>query len=211
MLGSQFAGKRLLEYKGILKKLKALGFTRVFSSNLADSLGISASLVRKDFSTLSTSGNKRGGYKIDELLGEINRLLHKDVVTEAVLVGVGKLGAALLGYRGFEEEKIEFIAAFDDDPAKIREERRVPIYPIDKLPAFIVGKNIRIGVLAVPEEAAQRVADIMVLAGVKGFLNFAPGRLVLPPDCHENHIDLAMELERLVFQVGNGDKEVKSG
>jgi redox-sensing transcriptional repressor len=192
---------RLLEYKNTLRKLKALGFTRVYSSNLADTLGISSSLVRRDFGVLDTSGNKRGGYRIDDLLGEIARVLRKDTISEAVLVGAGKLGAALVGHGGFEEESIKFVAAFDSDRSKLTQDGPVPVYHTDDLVGYVTQHGIKIAALAVPTQVVQRLADLLVLAGVKGFLNFASIRLVLPGDCFENHVDLAMELEKLVYQV----------
>ncbi|MBD3243681.1 MAG: redox-sensing transcriptional repressor Rex [Chitinivibrionales bacterium] len=194
---------RLLEYKNILKKLKGLGFSRVFSSNLADSLGISASLVRKDFSVLDTAGNKRGGYQIDELLDEIHHMVRRTEVTRAVIAGVGKIGSALLNYQGFHEENIRFEAAFEIDPSKIDPDAPVPVFHIDEITTFIPRNGIEIAVLAVPGAVVQRVADLMVLSGVKGFLNFAPVRLVLPKSCYQNHINLALELEKVIFQVAS--------
>jgi redox-sensing transcriptional repressor len=192
---------RLLEYRTILKKLKGLGLKRVFSSNLADSIGISASLVRKDFSILTTSGNKRGGYRIDELLSEITRMVRRDTGTRSVIVGIGKLGMALLNYPGFDDENLQLVAGFDSDPAKLTQNTRVPVYPVESLPEYVARNDIRVGVLAVPPEAVQQTADIMVMAGVKGFLNFVPRRLVLPAGCYENHINLAMELEKVVLRI----------
>ncbi len=194
---------RLLEYKNILKKLKGLGFTRVFSSNLADSLGVSSSLVRKDFSVLATAGNKRGGYQIDELLDEIHHMVRRTEVTRAVIAGVGKIGSALLNYQGFQEENIRFEAAFDIDPAKIDPDAPVPVFRVDEITTYVPRNGIEIAVLAVPAVAVQRVADLMVLAGIKGFLNFAPVRLVLPRTCYQNHINLALELEKVIFQVAS--------
>lgn len=195
-------GMRLLEYKNILRKLKALGFSRVFSSNLADSLGISASLVRKDFTNLAISGNRRGGYQVDQLTDEINRVLSKDTITEAIVVGAGKLGAALMNYGGFADENLHFVAAFDIDPGKLAPDAAPPVLHADDMAAFVTDHKVCVAVLAVPGPVAQRVADVLVLSGIKGFLNFAPQRLVLPEDCSQNHINLAMELEKVVFQVG---------
>lgn len=198
---SESVNRRLLEYKNILKKLKGLGFSRVSSSNLADSLNVSASLVRKDFLTLSTAGNKRGGYQIQALLDEINSVLHKGAETKAVLVGIGKLGSALLGYQGFLEENIQFSAAFDVDAEKLSMPSPIPCYHVDRLPEIIRKENILVGVLAVPGPVAQRTADLMTQAGVKGILNFTPVHLAVPANCYENQINLAIELERVVLQV----------
>ncbi|MBD3345579.1 MAG: redox-sensing transcriptional repressor Rex [Chitinivibrionales bacterium] len=206
MANHESSSIRLLEYKNILKKLKGLGFSKVFSSNLADTLGISASLVRKDFTQLTTSGNKKGGYIIDDLLGEINRLLNKGTETGAVIVGFGKLGKALCNYRGFIDENIRFVAAFDTDESKIDPDADVPVFPAEKLAEFVSTNKIKIAVLTIPGDVVQRTVDILVIAGVKGFLNFVPFRLVLPADCYENHINLAMELEKVILHITNGHK-----
>lgn len=208
MVNEELRAVRILEYKRVLKKLKALGLKRVFSSNLGDALGVSASLVRRDFSVLTPCGNKKGGYEIDSLMDEINRYLHKDKMTKVVLAGFGKLGSALLDYKGFVEEKIEFTAAFDKNPSKFRDKKNgIPVYNVDKMATFITKNKITIGVIAVPGEVAQQMADIMVMAGIKAILNFAPTRLALPADCQENHINLALELEKLVVQASGKRKE----
>jgi len=199
---------RMLEYKNVLKKLKGLGFHRVYSSNLADTLGISSSLVRKDFCVLSTHGNKRGGYIIEELLTEINRILHKDVTTKAIIAGVGKLGTALCDYTGFKEENMEISAAFDVATNKLDESASIPVYHLDKMVDYIMENNIKIGILTVPAHEVQKVADNMAIGGIKGFLNFAPLRLVLPSGCYENHVNLAMELEKIVFRVLNNVEKI---
>ncbi|MBD3420948.1 MAG: redox-sensing transcriptional repressor Rex [Chitinivibrionales bacterium] len=199
---------RMLEYKNVLKRLKEMGFSKVFSTNLADSLDISASLVRKDFLTLTTSGNKRGGYQINQLLNEINKLLRKNERVKTVLVGAGKIGMALCNYNGFEEENIEISAAFDTDQEKLGQQSSVPIYEADKLTEYIMQHSIRVGILTLPGSAVQKIADSMVLAGVRGFLNFTPVRLVLPQECSENRINLAMELEKLIFQISSSNGKV---
>ncbi|NLG16721.1 MAG: redox-sensing transcriptional repressor Rex [Fibrobacter sp.] len=207
-MGQETITTRLLEYKCVLKKMRMMGFTRVYSSNLADSLGVSSSLVRKDFSCLTTVGNKRGGYQIEPLLAEIHKILHRGgEATKAVVAGAGKLGKALCNYGGFEEENIHIVAAFDSDSKKVGNNERIPVLHIENLTSFISRNKITIGVLAVPAEAAQKVADLMIMAGVRGFLNFAPTRLSLPSHCRENHINLALELEKLILILATSETE----
>ena len=202
-MGYETITTRFLEYKGVLKKMRALGFTRVYSSNLADSLGISSSLVRKDFSHLTTVGNKRGGYQIEQLLAEIHKIVHRGgKATDAIVIGAGKLGRALCNYRGFEEENIQIVAAFDSDSTKIGNMERIPVYSLDDLTSYISQHQIRIGVLAVPVTVAQQVADLMIMAGIQGILNFAPTRLLLPEYCYENHINLAFGAGKTDSYVG---------
>jgi redox-sensing transcriptional repressor len=186
-----------------MRKLKSVGLTRIYSSNLADTLGISASLVRKDFLRLKTTGNKKAGYVIDDLLGEIDGILYKDCVRKAIVVGMGKIGTAIVNHLRANGDGIELVAGFDSDPAAVARKFPIPVYSVDKLCDVVSLSNITIGVLCVPGSMAQRLADLMVLAGIKGFLNFAPVRLLLPENCFENNINLALELEKTILYVEN--------
>ena len=93
--------KRLSQYKSVLQKLKTLGFVKVFSDNLGDAIGVSSSLVRRDFTAFGLTGNKRGGYNIDELITRLNTILGKEDVQRIIIVGCGKIGTALMNYTGF--------------------------------------------------------------------------------------------------------------
>ncbi|MDD5440372.1 MAG: winged-helix domain-containing protein, partial [Candidatus Omnitrophica bacterium] len=104
---------RLSRYKNALVRLKYMGFVKVFSDNLADSIGVTPSVVRKDFSMFDLCGNKRGGYNIEELLRKLNSILGKNEIQKVILAGAGKLGTALLKYKGFEKEGIRISACFD--------------------------------------------------------------------------------------------------
>ena len=197
---------RLSKYKNALNRLQALGFVKVFSDNLADAIGVTASQVRKDFSIFGISGNKRGGYKIEELIEKINNILGKNELNKVIIVGAGKLGMALLKYKGFEKEGIKIVASFDIDPAKQMDDSDVPVLPLEKLNDFVRKNSIRIGIIAVPDMAAQSVADSMFLAGIKGILNFAPIRLKSPEDKVLNNVNLEVELENLIYFVNVLDK-----
>ena len=96
---------RLLKYKNALKRMKSFGFIKAYSNNLGDAIGISAVQVRKDFSLFSISGNKKGGYIIDDLLDRIDDILGKKVSHSIILIGYGKIGKALVNYRGFEKDR----------------------------------------------------------------------------------------------------------
>ncbi|NCA83403.1 MAG: redox-sensing transcriptional repressor Rex, partial [Opitutae bacterium] len=112
--------QRLVRYKNILLKFKSLGLSRVFSDNLGDAAGISASLVRKDFSLAKLAvGNKRGGYPIDTLLQALDAILGTHILQRILIVGCGKIGTALLNYKGFSNENVEVVAGFDNNPARI--------------------------------------------------------------------------------------------
>jgi redox-sensing transcriptional repressor len=179
---------------------------KVFSDNLADAVGATAAQVRKDFSLFGISGNKRGGYQIDALIEKLNGLLGKSEMQEVVIVGAGHIGTALMRYRGFEKDGMKIAACFDIDPAKYNHHQGagIPVLPLDDLRDFIKARHIKIGVIAVPEIAAQQVLDQMTCAGIKGILNFAPIRLKGASDCVINNVNLVLELETVIYYIVNG-------
>ena len=192
---------RLSKYKNALYRLQSLGFVKVFSDNLADAIGATASQVRKDFSLFGISGNKKGGYQIDNLLEKLNNILGKDTIQKVIIVGAGNIASALMKYKGFEKEGIKIVAAFDIDPTKLKKNNEIPVLPLEELKAFVKENQIRIGILTVPDIAAQQAAQILFSAGIKGILNFAPIRLESPDDCVVNNVNLEHELENLIYFV----------
>lgn len=192
---------RLSRYKNALKRLKALGFVKVFSGNLADAAGVTSSQVRKDFSLFGITGNRRGGYNVDELIHHIREILGKNESQKVVIIGTGNIGNALLRYKGFEAGGIKIMAAFDIDPAKYNPAGEVPVLPLDDFRAFVQEHNVKIGILAVPDAAAHHVSEIMISAGIKGILNFAPIQLRAADDVVINNINLEVELENLIYFV----------
>jgi redox-sensing transcriptional repressor len=192
---------RLSWYRNALHHYERLGFIRIFSDYLADAVGVTAAQVRKDFSLFGISGNKRGGYQIDSLLEKLNDILGKNEQQRVILVGAGNLGSALLRYKNFEREGLQFAAAFDVDPAKHSPNDPVPILPVEQLEEFVKKNNVKIGVICVPEAAAQQAMDLMTRAGIKGILNFAPKQLKAPEECTVSNVTLEVELENLVYFV----------
>jgi redox-sensing transcriptional repressor len=182
-----------------MNRLKALGFVKVFSGNLADAAGVSSSQVRKDFSLFGITGNRRGGYKVEELVGRMNQILGKNELQKVVIVGAGNIGRALLHYKGFESGGIKVMAAFDIDPGKYARDFEVPVLPLEDLRGFVQEHEIKIGILAVTEAAAHHVSEIMTSAGIKGILNFAPIQLRVSDDVVVNNINL--EVERWTVSV----------
>lgn len=192
---------RLSRYKNALTRLKALGFVKVFSENLADATGVTSSQVRKDFSIFDITGNKKGGYLIDELVEKLNNILGKNDIQKVIVIGSGHIGAALMNYRGFEIEGIKIAASFDNDPQKVNREGLTPVLPIEEMKDFIKANKIKIGIIAVPESAAAQVLEIMIGAGIKGVLNFAPIRLRAPEEVVVNNVNLVLELENVSYFV----------
>lgn len=192
---------RLSRYKTALKRLNSLGFIKVFSDNISDAVGVTPSQVRKDFSLFGIPGNKRGGYIISDLLNQLKKILGKDEENKVIVVGVGNIGTALVKYKGFRIEGIKIIAGFDIYPEKFDDNPPIPLYHIDKLEQFVKKNNVRIGIIAVPDEAAQSVLNIMISAGIIGILNFSSLRLIGNEDTIIHNINLQTELESLIYFV----------
>ena len=192
---------RLSRYKNALYRFKSLGFFKIFSDYLADAVGVTSAQVRKDFSLFGISGNKRGGYQIDALIEKLNDILGKNELQKVVMAGAGNLGSALIKYKNFEKEGIKITAAFDIDPAKHNPRLPVPVLPLDDLEQYVRENEVKIGIISVPDIAAQHTLDIMVKAGIKGVLNFAPIQLKTSGDCIVNNVNLELELENLIYFV----------
>jgi redox-sensing transcriptional repressor len=193
---------RLSRYKYALNRFKNLGFVKIFSEYLADSIGVTSSQVRKDFSLFGIKGNKRGGYCIDDLLNALNKILGKVEIQKVIIAGAGNIGSALARYKNFEREGIKITACFDIDPTKLAQKSVIPILPFSLMADYIKENGIEIGIIAVPEMSAQEVLNIMIGSGIKGVLNFAPINLKPPqPNCYINNVNLEIELENIIYFV----------
>lgn len=195
---------RLSLYLRELQHLVRDGQATTSSGQLGKVLGFTDAQVRKDLAYFGHFGYPGIGYRCDELIAAIKRILGTDQQWPAVLVGAGNLGTALLGYKGFQQRGFRIIAAFDVDPHRVGHQiEGVTVYHLDNLPEFAATNTIRLGLIAVPAAAAQAVADRLVAAGVEGILNFAPVTITLPPGVSQVGVDLAIELEQLSFSVVN--------
>ena len=151
--------------------------------------------VRKDLEITEASGKPKLGYEVKELLNNIEEFLGWNNTTEAYLVGVGNLGSALLGYQGFKDYGLNIIAAFDTDESKSGKEilGRM-VFPVSKLPDMIRRMGIKIGILTVPANCAQSLANTMVEAGIHAIWNFSPVKIMTPQDVIVQHENLASSL-----------------
>lgn len=199
--------ERLYRYRDTLYKLRELGFKRVYSDDLGEAIGAAASQVRKDFSMFEIKGYRRGGYIIEHLLEDLNRIIGKDQVQKVVIVGTGNVGKALMDYTGFTERKIKVVAGFDNNPSKINKKIKPPILPVDGLSKYIKSHKIKIGIIAVPDSAAQDIYNIMASSGIMGVLNFAPISLKEVNNCQVNSVNLRVELETLIYFVNMRGKQ----
>ncbi len=203
---------RLTKYKRLIHKLKSLGFERVFSNNLGDAIGVTPALVRKDFSTLHLSGNKRGGYNIDMLVEEFDVILGRNSPQNVIIVGCGRIGQALMQYPGFASDDIHLVAGFDKDPDNVKINSPIPVFGMDKLETFVSENNIKVGIITVPGEEASSVLDKMVDIGIRGVLNFAPVELKCQKydcdcKCVIHNVNIGLELEHLFYQVSTQDTD----
>ena len=152
------------------------------------------------------SGNRRGGYQVDVLIDKISAILGKERTHEVVIVGMGNIGSALMKYRGFEKEGIKISACFDIDSGKHSKDSAIPVLPFEDMKDFVRSRGIKIGVIAVPDIAAQSVIEMMIGCGIKGVLNFAPIRLRAPDNIVVNNVNLELELENVIYFVNAQDK-----
>lgn len=193
---------RLSIYLRCLARLSENGLGTVSSEALAKAAGVKPTQLRKDLAYFGTFGTRGLGYDVKELLQKISEELGTSSLQPVILVGVGNLGLALLSYRGFEKEGFEIIAAFDTEPARRRDKKiSQPILGMDEMPRFIREKNVKMAILSVPTAVAQNVANVLVDAGIAGFLNFAPIVLAVPEDVMVNNVNLAIELENLSYFI----------
>ncbi len=193
---------RLSLYLRQLESCRREGVRTVSSGQLGEALGITDAQVRKDLAYLGSLGHPGIGYPTDELIAAIRGALGIDREWLVALVGVGNLARALLRYRGFPQQGFRIVALFDKDPAKIGQRvDGLAVYAIDDMPAVIPATKAELGLLAVPAEAAQPVAEALVAAGIRGVLNFAPVVLRLPPEVSLVSVDLTVQLEQLAFLV----------
>lgn len=193
---------RLPVYLRSLVELGAAGYSTVSSVMLADRAGVNAAKVRKDLSYLGTYGTRGVGYDVEYLRFQVSRALGVANTWPVVVVGLGNLGRALAGHRGFVERGFPVVAAFDIDPAKVGSEvDGVPVHPLERLPELVGEMGVAIGIIATPVEAAQEVADVLVSAGIRSVLNFAPLVLSVPDHVDVRDVDLATELQILGFHL----------
>ncbi|HUG71535.1 MAG TPA: redox-sensing transcriptional repressor Rex [Pirellulaceae bacterium] len=195
---------RLSLYLRELQQLVKDGNATTNSTQLGTLLGFTDAQVRKDLANFGQFGHPGIGYRCEELIVAIKKILGTDRFWSVAMVGIGNLGRALLRYRGFSEQGFRIAAAFDVDAEKIgKAVEGIEVFHLDDLAEVVSAKGIRLAIVAVPASAAQAVADSLVAAGVEGVLNFAPVTLALPDRVSRVGVDLAIELEQLSFAVVN--------
>ena len=199
--------RRLSVYTRCLLQLEEDGVKTVSSQELADRFNLNSAQVRKDLAYFGEFGVRGIGYYVSGLKAELQRILGLDREWPVALVGFGNLGSALFHYRGFARQGFRIAAIFDEDPSKVAHEvDSTPIFAARDLAREIKARGIQIAIVAVPIEAAQRVADQLVAAGIKAILNFAPARIKVARDVRLKNVDLSIELETLSFYLAKSSR-----
>lgn len=192
--------KRLSLYYRILHPLSVQGTSEISSKNLAGLLSLNPAQVRKDLSYFGTFGKRGKGYNVIHLVGEIVKILGISEEQRVVIIGAGNLGSALAAYKGFSVFGFKICALFDSDPNRIGKKiKGIPCYDTKEFGSFAQKEKIKIAVIAVPAEDAQKTATLVVDSGIKAILNFAPVRLNVPSRVKVDNVDLALELKSLSY------------
>ena len=204
--------KRLPGYLAYLKSMPDSAPANISATALANALDMGEVQVRKDLAIVSDGGRPKVGYQREALIDDIEQFLGYDNTTDAVLIGAGKLGLALMAYSGFDAYGLNIQAAFDVSPAMEKTEDGQPIYHISKLTHYCKLHKVLMGIITVPAAAAQEVADQLIAVGVKAIWNFAPTHLDVPPNILVQNENMATSLAvlsvHLQAQIKEG-KEVK--
>jgi redox-sensing transcriptional repressor len=191
---------RLPVYLRVLSGLQLAGTEIVSSDQLAELAGVNAAKVRKDLSHLGSYGTRGVGYSVEQLQFQIARALGLSSDLSVAIVGLGNLGRALAGYRGFVQRGFRVVALFDTDPSLVGETvGELVVSPSEHLEQVCAATKVSIGVIAVPVTAAQVVADRMVSAGIASILNFAATVVNVPDHVSLRQVDLASELQILSY------------
>lgn len=197
----QISLQRMPQYLNYLKGMSA-NKRHVSSGHIAEALGLGEVLVRKDLAYTSAVGRPRVGYVTVELIAAIEDFLCCNGRKNAVIVGYGALGKALLGYNGFSHYGIEMVAAFDNDREKINlSDTDKPVYFVGELNEKVKEYNAVLAVVCVPAASAQEVTDLLVNSGIKAILNFAPINLKVPDGVEVRQIDMAANLAILSSSI----------
>ena len=188
--------QRLPLYLSYIKALPADAPKNISATMIAEALQLNDVQVRKDLASVSSSGKPKVGYNVKDLVAELESFLGYDNVDDAIIVGAGSLGKALLNYGGFKAYGLNVLAAFDlcEEPVEFQGKT---IFPIDQLESVCRRMNIHIGIITVPAASAQEICDSLVKSGVRAIWNFAPVHLVVPEGILVQNENMASSLALL--------------
>ena len=209
---------RLSLYRRLLDNLGASGTSNIYSHQLAHLAGVSATQVRRDFMVIGYSGSPNRGYQVDTCLASIESLLDGTMHQDVALVGLGRLGQSLLTHFSGKRPPLRIAAGFDTDPALIGTSiEGCPVHSVADMERVVAKKGIRIAILAVPPEMGQSVAETLVRAGVRSFVDFTGIPLRVPDEVFVDHMDITSALESAAFfarqeqAAGDGENGAENG
>lgn len=199
-----------LYYNFIIEKQRE-NLQNVSSAMIAKSLKLNNIQVRKDLASISSiPGKPRVGFDVETILNDLERVLGCKNLDEVILVGVGRLGRTLLNYNGFHKYNLDIVASFDVDKDKVGAViNGKPVIGIETLKSFVEEHDIKIGIITVSGNAAQKVCDMLVDAGIKAIWNFAPVHLELPDGIIIKHENLAASLALLTQRYEKSQSHVR--
>lgn len=206
---SQAVLKRLPSYLAYLKTIPEDASPYISATALANALGMGEVQVRKDLAMVSDGGRPKIGYQREGLIEDISQFLGYDNTTDAILVGAGKLGQALLGYSGFDAYGLNILAAFDIHPVAEQTEEGKPLIPMEKMESFCRANKVLMGIITVPSACAQEVCDRLIACGIKAVWNFAPVHLDVPDNILVQNENMATSLAVLSMHLRAQMKEKK--
>lgn len=198
--------KRFPLYLRVLREMAEQGETFASGAVVAKALELDPIVVRKDLSKSGVRGKPRVGFPMAEIVAAIERYLGWNAATETVLAGVGRLGSALLGYPGFQHQGFKIVAAFDTNLRKSGKVAGIPVYPAAQIAEIVRKLNVSLGILTVPADQSQAVADAMMAGGIRGIWNFTPVQLSVPADVIVKREDLAASLAVLSHRLRHGER-----
>jgi redox-sensing transcriptional repressor len=192
--------ERLIIYKFILEKALKNGEKFIYSHQIAEQISATSSQVRRDIMELGYSGSHKLGYNIQELINSIKDFIEPPHNIEMIIVGIGNLGRALLRYFSNISPKYSIVAGFDKDKDKIDTFiLQCKCYSIDRLNEIVSKHKIQCGIITVPSDEAQNVAQLMVEAGIRGIMNFAPIRIKVPDSVFVENIDISLAIDKVAY------------
>ena len=194
--------KRLPKYLDVLNRFKKAGLKMVSATKISVFTDVHMTQVRKDLSFTGVVGTPKIGHNIEQLIIAIENCLNWNDISSCFLVGVGHLGKALMGYQELHKKGLRIIAAFDTNPAlSDTYYQGIPIHSMEKFSNLLSRLHVHIGILTVPADAAQGIADQMVENGVLAIWNFTPAKLILPEDIIVENVDMSSSLAVLSRRI----------
>ncbi|MCG6918662.1 MAG: redox-sensing transcriptional repressor Rex [Deltaproteobacteria bacterium] len=196
---------RLSIYLRNLDELIANDVEVISSERLAKQCGVNPAQIRKDLAYFGEFGVRGVGYRVKDLYSQIKEILGLNRPWNMALFGVGNLGSALIRHANFLKHGYRFVAAFDSDPEKIGKSlpNGLVIEHVDRFEELVKERNVEMGIIAVPPESAQSVANQLILAGINGILNFSPVQIQVPDCCRVENVDFSIKLDNLAYHISS--------